>query len=68
MAAIRQRTIDTDAKDGAGSRSDTIDQKYAQGSGDSEGKRLEKKLHKDLDYKCEGLYEGQFRSWRTVTF
>ena len=51
---IRERTNEVDRKDGAGSRIDVIDNKYAASAQDSDGRKMEKKLQRDLDYKCEG--------------
>ena len=59
---IRERTNEVDRKDGAGSRIDVIDNKYAASAQDSDGRKMEKKLQRDLDYKCEGQKNMQSTS------
>ena len=51
---MKQRTIETDARAKENSRADAIERKYEAKADDSEGTRLEKKMQKDLDYRCEG--------------
>ena len=64
---IKERTDEVDRQDGAGSRTQYIDNKYAPSGHDSEGRKLEKKLQRDLDYKCEGQMQFVLQIKPTTT-
>ena len=69
LAKVKERTKEADAKQKASSRADAIERKYASKADDSEGTQLEKKMQKDLDYRCEGESRcGCFSFCRKYTY